>query len=131
MATRIAARDCMPFLLNYKKSYSKDDIIPANSDKGHIKALTQFVDSIIPVSIFNDNSLKDDVESKLAYSPFENQPLVFRKDNDVETVRAWQAGRYIGSAKIGDTIIEITPRFGEEWLKYVLNDIFNFKLTKS
>ena len=80
MATRIAARDCMPFLLN-NKSYSKDNIIPANSDKGHIKALTQFVDSIIPVSIFNDNSLKDDVESKLAYSPFENQPLVFRKDN--------------------------------------------------
>ena len=29
--------------------------------KDYIKVLTLFVDSIIPVSIFNDNSLKDDV----------------------------------------------------------------------
>lgn len=135
MANKIAARDCMPFVIKKERPCSKDNIIPQNSDKkdlnAYIKVLTQFVDSVIPVSIFNDNSLKDDVESKLAYSPFENQPLVFRKDNDAETVRAWQAGRYVGSARIGDTIIEITPRFGEEWLKYVLYDIFNFKLTKS
>lgn len=135
MANKIAARDCMPFVIKKERPCSKDNIIPQNSDKkdlnAYIKVLTQFVDSIIPVSIFNDNSLKDDVESKLAYSPFENQPLVFRKDNEDETVRAWQAGRYVGSARIGDTIIEITPRFGEEWLKYVLYDIFNFKLTKS
>lgn len=132
MAKKIVARDCMPFLLDNEKPCSKN-IIPPNSDdlKDFIKVLTQFVDSIIPVSIFNDKSLKDDVESKLAYSPFENQPLIFRNGNSVETVKAWQAGRYVGSARIGDTIIEITPRFGEEWLKYVLNDIFNFKLTKS
>ena len=135
MANKIAARDCMPFVIKKERPCSKDNIIPQNSEKkdlnAYIKVLTQFVDSIIPVSIFNDNSLKDDVESKLAYSPFENQPLVFRKDNDAETVRAWQAGRYVGSARIGDTIIEITPRFGEEWLKYVLYDIFILKLTKS
>ena len=132
MVKRLVASDCMPFLLGNNKSCSKDNIISPNSDKkAYIKVLTQFVDSIIPVSIFNDNSLKDDVESKLAYSPFENQPLIFRNGNSVETVRAWQAGRYVGSARIGDTLIEITPRFGEEWLKYVLDDIFNFKLTKS
>lgn len=132
MVIRLAARDCMPFLLDNNKSCSKDNIISPNSDKkAYIKVLTQFVDSIIPVSIFNDNSLKDDVESKLAYSPFENQPLIFRNGNSVETVRAWQAGRYVGSARIGDTLIEIIPRFGEGWLKYVLDDIFNFKLTKS
>lgn len=130
MAKKIAARDCMPFLLSNKKPYSKDNIISSNQNSEN-RVLTLFVDSIIPVSIFNDNSLKDDVESKLAYSPFENQPLIFRNNSSIETVRAWQAGRYVGSARIGDTIIEITPRFGEEWLKYVLNDIFNFKLTKS
>lgn len=130
MAKKIAARDCMPFLLSNKKPCSKDNIISSNQNSEN-RVLTLFVDSIIPVSIFNDNSLKDDVESKLAYSPFENQPLIFRNNSSIETVRAWQAGRYIGSARIGDTIIEITPRFGEEWLKYVLNDIFNFKLTKS
>ena len=130
MAKKIAARDCMPFLLSNKKPCSKDNIISSNQNSEN-KVLTLFIDSIIPVSIFNDNSLKDDVESKLAYSPFENQPLIFRNNSSIETVRAWQAGRYVGSARIGDTIIEITPRFGEEWLKYVLDDIFNFKLTKS
>lgn len=130
MAKKIAARDCMPFLLSNKKPCSKANIISSNQNSEN-RVLTLFVDSIIPVSIFNDNSLKDDVESKLAYSPFENQPLIFRNNSSIETVRAWQAGRYVGSARIGDTIIEITPRFGEEWLKYVLDDIFNFKLTKS
>ena len=79
MAKILAARDCMPFLLDNNKPCSKN-IIPPNSDikdlKDYIKVLTLFVDSIIPVSIFNDNSLKDDVESKLAYSPFENQPIL-------------------------------------------------------
>lgn len=129
MAKKIVARDCMPFLFN-NESCSKDNIISSNQHSEN-KVLTLFVDSIIPVRIFNDNSLKDDVESKLAYSPFENQPLIFRNNSSIETIRAWQAGRYVGSARIGDTLIEITPRFGEGWLKYVLDDIFNFKLTKS
>lgn len=122
----------MPFLLNVKKPYSENNIIQATSGKNHIETLTRFVDSIIPISIFKDDSLKDDIDSKLAYSPFERQPIFFSDGNgNKATIRAWQAGRYIGSTVIGDTTIEITPRFGTGWLEYILDDITNSKLTKS
>ena len=129
----IKAKDCMPFYKNGKDSLDYA-ILKTDGDKKSIEAdaLKKFVDSIVPVDIFKDKSLMDDVDSKLAYSPFESTPFPFRIADDIfEKHRVWQAGRYIGSAQIDETIIEIEPRFGTEWLEYILNDVTHFKLVES
>ena len=116
-ATRIVADDCMPFYKEGKNAITEIDN----------KILKEFVDSIIPIQISNDNTQNDD-DSKLAYSPYENPPFIFHNENGKESKWVWQAGRYVGSTKIGNNTIEIKPRFGIIWLKYLLDDITHFKL---
>ena len=42
----------------------------------------------------------------------------------------WWAGRYIGLAYIGATEISIRPRFGEQLLLTILEDVYNIKTTE-
>ena len=67
----------------------------------------------------------------MAYSPFENMPFPLEdKDGKVVFQRVWQAGRYIGSAQINDIIIKIQPRFGNDWLIAILDDVSHLRLTE-
>ena len=96
------------------------------------KVLTNFLASIIPVSIYADDSKYADVDNKLAYNPFETQPSSLKnKEGFYSDYRVWRAGRYIGTTQIGSSTIEIKPRFGNGWLEYLLADVFHFRLTKS
>ena len=122
--TKITAPDCRPF---YKGKAKADNAI--REDTGSI--LTEFVNSIIPVSFLDNDFSQADDESKLAYSPFENKPYPFRDNEEVNYCRVWQAGRYIGSTTIKGTTIEIRPRFGDAWLVSILEDLFHFRLTEN
>ena len=121
----ITAKDCLPF---YKGKTVKNVI--SWEDKDNF-ILTQFVNSIKPISILELSSLPSDEESKLAYSPLENQPFPIKEGDEVKYQQVWQAGRYVGSTTINKTTIEIEPRFGTIWLVSILEDLFHFKLTDS
>ena len=124
MASVISAKDCMPF-------YFKGNVISERNSSKEVNPLAEFVSSVVPISVF-DKELKDeDAESKLAYSPYENKPFPIKADGGYDLQKVWQAGRYFGSARIKGKIIEIEPRFGKEWLEYILNDVTHFKLVKS
>lgn len=118
---RITAQDCLPFIKG------QGDTIGYTDGSEEAKILNQF-STIVPISIDGKYLKNNDAESKLAYNPFESQP--FRK-KDGTFQRVWQAGRYIGTTQINGCTIEITPRFGNEWLEYILMDLFHFRLTKS
>lgn len=125
MAKYLTAQDCKPFYKT-KIELAKNAIDEQNKESN---ILAQFVDSIAPVSIFGRDLKDEDTDSKLAYSPFENKPYTW---NEIETKkRVWQAGRYVGATQIGDTTIEIHPRFGDGWLEYLLDDVTHFKLVRS
>ena len=117
----ITAKDCLPFK-NGKGNAIQD---------ASFKPLTQFVNSIKPISILELSSLPSDEESKLAYSPLENQPFPIKEGDEVKYQQVWQAGRYVGSTTIYGKTIEIEPRFGTIWLVSILEDLFHFKLTDS
>lgn len=125
-AKEITAKDCMPF---YKGKTVKNVISWEDKDNSNI--LTQFVNSIKPISITELSSFPSDEESKLAYSPLENKPFPFKEGDEVKYQQVWQAGRYVGSTTINKTTIEIEPRFGTIWLVSILEDLFHFKLTDS
>lgn len=130
---KIIAKDCMPFYKNGEANMNS--AITENVDKNKIDndalKLRKFVESIVPVSIFGSDLKDEDIDSKLAYTPFENQPFPFKSGDVISYQRVWQAGRYVGSSQINDTIIEILPRFGKGWLEYILNDITHFKIVES
>ena len=112
MANKIEAKDCSPFQENCS-------VIGDNNRTKEFGLLAKFVGSIVPISIFGNDLEDEDADSKLAYSPFENLE------------RVWKAGRYVGATRIEGTTIEISPRFGDEWLKYILGDVFHFKIVQS
>lgn len=116
----------MPFYKG-KKVIKEDASIPSSESI----LLKKFVNSIIPISISVDKHYSPDDESKLAYSPIENKAFPFKEEDVVSYHRVWQAGRYIGSTTIDGTPIEIEPRFGNNWLFSILDDLFHFQLTKS
>ena len=127
---KITAQDCMPFYINGKenKDSAITEIIDNKKIDDNVFALRKFIDSIVPISIFGGDLKDEDTDSKLAYSPFENEP----NENGIETKkRVWRAGRYVGATKIGDINIEIRPRFGNGWLKFILDDVTHIKVVKS
>ena len=72
---RIEAKDCQPFYINGKETADgaiceKED---ARGVSNEAKVLSKFVESIVPISIFGSDLKDEDTDSKLAYSPFENQ----------------------------------------------------------
>jgi len=123
--TKITAQDCKPFYkggeVGVKNAIKEDTYAP----------FTEFINSIIPVNFLDNDYSQADDESKLAYSPFENQPYPFRDNEEVKYCRVWQAGRYVGSTTIKGTTIEIRPRFGDAWLVSILEDLFHFRLTEN
>ena len=125
----IKAKDCLPFFIG-KEEIAEKAI--SNMNGNEAKVLTNFLASIIPVSIYADDSKYADVDNKLAYNPFETQPSSLKnKEGFYSDYRVWRAGRYIGTTQIGSSTIEIKPRFGNGWLEYLLADVFHFRLTKS
>ena len=132
--TKITANDCMPFFKEGGKEL--DFAITENNDNNKIDkdalALRKFVDSIVRISIFGRDLNDEDADSKLAYSPFENKPCIWNENGIEIKKRVWQAGRYVGATQIGDTYIEILPRFGIGWLEYMLlGDVTHFKAVES
>lgn len=130
----ITAHDCQPFYKGYKKGLANAIWYKEGTSKipDEVKILTKFLSSIVPVSIYADDSKYADADSKLAYSPYETQPYPFEKeDNSFCYQRVWQAGRYIGTTQIDGCTVNIEPRFGNGWLEYLLADVFHFRLTKS
>ena len=130
----ITARDCQPFYKGYKKGLANAIWYKEGTSKipDEVKILTKFLSSIVPVSIYADDSKYADADSKLAYSPYETQPYPFEKEDDSFSYqRVWQAGRYIGTTQIDGCTVNIEPRFGNGWLEYLLADVFHFRLTKS
>ncbi|MBQ6729990.1 MAG: hypothetical protein IJQ83_07660 [Bacteroidales bacterium] len=126
---KIVAKDCMPFFIG--ESEGLEHVIGEDLKSKGFATLVDFVNSIAPVSIFGDDLKGEDADSKLAYSPFENKPLPIKTDAGYVNKKVWQAGRYVGATKIGGISIEILPRFGNEWLEYILDDVFHFKIVKS
>ena len=110
------AEDCSPF---FKGSEVVTDLKE--------KTLLDFVASVDSISIYGERSTFYDSESKIAYDPLDVSPLHFENGSK----RVWQAGRYIGTAKVGGSIVEIKPRFGEEWLFYLADDLFHFRKVTS
>ena len=130
----ITARDCQPFYKGDNKGLANAIWYKEGTSKipDEVKILTKFLSSIVPVSIYADDSKYADADSKLAYSPYETQPYPFEKeDNSFCYQRVWQAGRYIGTTQIDGCTVNIKPRFGNGWLEYLLADVFHFRLTKS
>lgn len=126
---KITAKDCLPFFIG-KEEIAEKTISNMNGNEANV--LTSFLASIIPVSIYSDDSKYADADNKLAYNPFETQPSSLRnKEGFYSDYRVWKAGRYIGTTQIGSSTIEIKPRFGNGWLEYLLADVFHFRLTKS
>ena len=126
----LIAKDCMPFYLNGEEC-AGNAIGESESSKitEQELCLKTLVNSNIPVKIYDDFQCHDD-ESKLAYSPVENEPFSWRTDNGEPVKRrVWKAGRYVGVAQISRQSIEIQPRFGDLWLIHILNDISHFRLT--
>lgn len=126
----LIAKDCMPFYLNGEEC-AGNAIGESESSKitEQELCLKTLVNSNIPVKIYDDFQCHDD-ESKLAYSPVENEPFSWRTDNGEPVKRrVWKAGRYVGAAQISRQSIEIQPRFGDLWLIHILNDISHFRLT--
>ena len=130
----ITASDCQPFYKGENKGLAnaiwyKDGVSKIPDE---VKILTKFLASIVPVSIYADDSKYADADSKLAYSPYETQPYPFKiEDGSFSYQRVWQAGRYVGTTQIDGYTIIIEPRFGNGWLEYLLADVFHFRLTKS
>ena len=124
MANKIIAKDCMPF-------YKADGVIRDAGKSKEFVLLANFVSSIVPISIFGNDLIEEDVDSKLAYSPFENAPIPIKTDDGYVFQRVWVAGRYVGATQLDGTTIEIVPRFGKGWFEYVLNDVTHFKLVGS
>lgn len=130
----IKASDCQPFYKGENKGLAnaiwyKDGVSKIPDE---VKILTKFLASIVPVSIYADDSKYADADSKLAYSPYETQPYPFKiEDGSFSYQRVWQAGRYVGTTQIDGYTIIIEPRFGNGWLEYLLADVFHFRLTKS
>lgn len=110
------AEDCSPF---YKNSGVVSDYKE--------RVLLDFVGSVDSISIYGNKASLDDSDSKIAYGPMDVSPWYFEDGQK----RVWQAGRYIGTAKIGKSIVEIKPRFGEEWLYYLADDLFHFRKVAS
>ena len=130
---RIEAKDCQPFYINGKETAEgaiceKED---ARGVSNEAKVLSKFVESILPISIFGSDLKDEDTDSKLAYSPFENQTYIWIENGIEIKKRVWQAGRYVGATQIDDTTIEIRPRFGNGWLEYLLDDVTHFKVVRS
>ena len=126
---KIVAKDCMPFFIG--ESEGLEHVIGEDLKSKGFATLVDFVNSIAPVSIFGEGLKGEDFDGKLAYSPFENKPFPVKTDNGYVNKKVWQAGRYVGATKIGGITIEILPRFGNEWLEYVLDDVFHFKIVKT
>lgn len=125
----IIAKDCMPFYNNGKERH--DCLIGEDRKAKGFETLALFAESVVPLSLFGNEKKDDDIGNQLAYSPFENKPIAFKTDQGVVYQRVWQAGRFVGTTQIKDTTIEILPRFGIEWLNYILADVFHFKLVRS
>lgn len=81
-------------------------------------------DFFVPIG----NHYNNDLDGKIAYSPYENRPFTFV---DGSSSRVWQAGRYIGEAVIDDTKVTIIPRFGERCLLAMLDEVCHFKFVDS
>ena len=130
----ITASDCQPFYKGENKGLANAIWYKDGASKipDEVKILTKFLASIVPVSIYADDSKYADADSKLAYSPYETQPYPFKiEDGSFSYQRVWQAGRYVGTTQIDGYTIIIEPRFGNGWLEYLLADVFHFRLTKS
>lgn len=113
---KFKADDCSPF-------YKESEVITDYKEQ----TLLDFVASVDNISIYGERSALYDSESKIAYDPLDVSPWHFEDGPK----RVWQAGRYIGTAKIGKSIVEIKPRFGEEWLYYLADDLFHFRKVDS
>lgn len=55
------------------------------------------------------------------------EPIAVQRYDSVSQSFQWWAGRYIGLAYIGGTEISIRPRFGENILLAILEDVYNIK----
>ncbi len=110
------AEDCRPF---YKNSGVVSDYKE--------RVLLDFVALVDSISIYGNKASLDDSESKLAYGPMDIEPWHFEDGPK----RVWRAGRYIGTAKIGNDTVEIVPRFGKGWLYYLADELFHFRKVKS
>lgn len=117
----LIAKDCMPF---YLKGVEQAKMALQVNAQSEALALLNDVDYCLPVG--KQRHRNDD--SKIAYSPYENKPYTFP---DGTSVRVWQAGRYIGEVVMGETRVTIKPRFGEQCLLAMLNDICHFKYVPS
>ena len=126
---KIVAKDGMPFYKGVNEGLEFS--IGEESPPKFKRPLTSLIDSITPISIFGPGLRDDDADSKIAYSPFENKPFLFKTADGDKYQRVWQAGRYVGATQIEGKTIEIRPRFGEWWLLYFLEGIFHFKLVES
>lgn len=121
MAKHLIAKDCMPF---YAKGVELLTNAIGVNGKADALAKLNDADFFVPIG----NHYNNDLDGKIAYSPYENRPFTFV---DGSSSRVWQAGRYIGEAVIDDTKVTIIPRFGERCLLAMLDEVCHFKFVDS